>query len=111
MDATGREALVHQAMDRFVHRVREWNASSGPYTSDRDVCLSHKDGIYRFFRDSGLQPWEFHTMLHRATDYGLVAPELRDLWAEVSTTLLQSFSEHSADFSQPHAWGVPGSHF
>eukprot|EP00775_Hariotina_reticulata_P003013 gene3013-3293_t len=31
----------------------------------QELCHAHRDDIYRAFKESNLQPWEFHSLLHR----------------------------------------------
>lgn len=77
-----RDAVLHAAMDQLLSRVRKWRASDGHGASAKDVALAHSGETEAIWRASGLHAWEFHTMLHRAAEYGLV-DDMAGLWAEV----------------------------
>lgn len=55
MEISDREALLHQVMDSLVAQVRSWKETSHRPHAYQDLCCAHKEDIYRFFRDSGLQ--------------------------------------------------------
>lgn len=82
-------------MDQLVSKVRKWKAGSGAVGHSQALCHQHKDDIYKCFQDSGLQAWEFHTMLHRAAEYGLMA-DMKGLWLEVATTFMQMRSGYGS---------------
>jgi len=85
MQAAGeRDVLMLSAMDQLVARVRKWKAADAPYggVAAKDVALAHSGELLDAWRASGLHAWEFHTMLHRAAEYGLVE-DMQSLWAEV----------------------------
>lgn len=81
--AGDRDVLMHAAMDQLLHRVRKWKAADARGGA-KDMALAHREELKDAFHRSGLQPWEFHTMLHRAAEYGLVE-DMQPLWAEVRT--------------------------
>eukprot|EP00877_Chromochloris_zofingiensis_P003954 jgi/Chrzof1/1355/Cz10g04080.t1 len=119
MEGGERDALMHRVMDHFVNQVRKWKGSKTGGQC-KEVCNEHKDEIYESFRQSGLQPWEFHTMLHRASEYGLVE-DMKVLWSEVGTTFLElrkrntvnqqhpNQDHHQQQQQQPQQQGLPSS--
>jgi hypothetical protein len=83
MQATGeRDVLMHVAMDQLLHRVRGWKATDAAGAAAEDAAFVRREEVGEAFQRSGLQPWEFHAMLHRAAEYGL-ADDVQPLWAEV----------------------------
>jgi hypothetical protein len=95
MAAGERDVLMLSAMDQLVARVRKWKAADAAFGgagAAQDVALAHSGELLDAWRASGLQAWEFHTMLHRAAEYGLVE-DMQPLWSEVRAAALVSSAQ------------------